>query len=414
MRQRIKSPKVLPVLVFGMVIAVLLAADLLGGTKEFSPNENRCLAAMPKISGQEALEGDFQKQYENYLSDQFCFRDSWITARTGILKTCGVKDIGDTYIGSDGYYFEKITPGSVDDRLFERNLRGVRKLFDYEREQGFSPKQLQILVLPTAAGVLTEKLPQNAPLFDQASCFDRIRSQLSEYTVIDGQGALQAAHKEDPKAQLYYRTDHHWTGDGVLAAYRQWLSDTGRPALEADSYHKRTVTTDFRGSLYSRVLDDSAAHDNIWVYEKKGPENACRVTIGGQSKEQEASDRAVKRTKDGSKAGDEPRLNGLYDESKLEEKDKYAYFFGGNYGQVEIDTQKPGKDRLLVIKDSFANSFVPMLTEHYSRICMLDLRYYKGSVREYVREKGITEILVLYNISNFVSDRDIFLMGMDR
>lgn len=61
-----------------------------------------------------------------------------------------------------------------------------------------------------------------------------------------------------------------------------------------------------------------------------------------------------------------------------------------------------------MIKDSFANSFVPFLTQDFDNIYMIDLRYYNDNMQEYLKGHNITDVLVLYNISNFVSDRNIY------
>ena len=108
-------------------------------------------------------------------------------------------------------------------------------------------------------------------------------------------------------------------------------------------------------------------------------------------------------------SGDTPFMRS--DDEKLQEKDKYAYFLGGNYGQVHIQNQKAaskakGKN-ILIIKDSFANSFVPFVTQDYENIYMVDLRYYNGDMKSYLQEHNITDVLVLYNISNFISDRNL-------
>ena len=93
---------------------------------------------------------------------------------------------------------------------------------------------------------------------------------------------------------------------------------------------------------------------------------------------------------------------------KLDEKDKYAFFFGGNYGQVHIEAGGKNGRKLLVIKDSFANAFVPLALEQFDDIYMVDLRYYKGDMQSYLAEHDITDILVLYNISNFISDKNLY------
>ena len=96
----------------------------------------------------------------------------------------------------------------------------------------------------------------------------------------------------------------------------------------------------------------------------------------------------------------------------MDRKDKYAYFFGGNYGEVHIEhTEKNGKGNLLIIKDSFANAFVPFLIEDYDNLYMIDLRYYSGDMTSYIEENQITDVLVLYNVANFISDKNIYKLS---
>jgi hypothetical protein len=162
----------------------------------------------------------------------------------------------------------------------------------------------------------------------------------------------------------------------------EWCKSTGHSYAKLDDLVKNNVTKDFRGSLYSKILDADSAYDSIWTYgDFDGP-----MLVDG----------------------DEIR-DSCFDESKLSEKDKYAYFFGGNYGEVIVGGKGEGK--LLVVKDSFANSFVPMLTEVYDTIYMIDLRYYNGDMTAYLDEHQITDVLVLYNISNFISDRNLYKLA---
>ena len=85
----------------------------------------------------------------------------------------------------------------------------------------------------------------------------------------------------------------------------------------------------------------------------------------------------------------------------------FTYFFGGNWDLVQIDTEANNGRKLLVIKDSFANSFVPYLTYDYEQIIMLDLRYFSGSIDEIVANYGITQIMVTYEMTNLLTDKDM-------
>lgn len=97
----------------------------------------------------------------------------------------------------------------------------------------------------------------------------------------------------------------------------------------------------------------------------------------------------------------------IYEWSALETKDKYALFFGGNHPIVEGTVKNGSGRRLLVIKDSYANSFVPFTFRDFSQVDFVDLRYFNESLREYREGRDYTDILFLYNVSGFAEDPNV-------
>jgi hypothetical protein len=420
-----------------MAIAGISAGSFLAKDRAFSENENRYLATTPAFSIGDFLSGDYQENLESYLNDQFFLRDGWITIKTAVQKACGDTDIGGAYVGKDGYDFEKILPEDVDDALVDRNIRAVADYFAFCTEQ-MDGARVSFLLVPTSGLVLSEKLPDHAILFDQSAYIERIAGAVTgtEATetavaeVTDAAGAaagactfispeeILRAHADEG---VYYRTDHHWTTRGAFYAYQVWCEATGHTFAGEEAYTVTQVSDSFRGSLYSKILDYDSAYDTIEVME--------RIPGAGESLAQE--DYTV--TADGEK------LDGIYHEEYLDRKDKYAYFFGGNYGEVRIchtakasntnaetedansalnhleindgETKEADCGNLLVIKDSFANAFVPFLIPEYDNIYMIDLRYYNGDMASYLWENEITDVLVLYNVSNFISDKYLYKLA---
>ena len=370
---------------FLLVIGGISVGSLLAKDRDFSPNENRYLSGVPTFSVDRIFSGDFQEDLENYLNDQILGRDQWITAKTALQKTCGDTDIGGAYVGKDGYDFEKILPEDIDDKLVNRNIQSVQQFLEKSTAQ-VEKDHMSFLLVPTSGLVMKEYLPKNAILFDQEAYMDRVKDALKEYRFMDGRKIFQSEADSKTKADkaLYYRTDHHWTTYGAFVAFEEWCKQTGHSFEGADAYETETVTKQFRGSLYSKILDYDSAYDSIVRMTKKQDATAYKVIVDGKD------------------------IGGFYQEDKLQEKDKYAYFFGGNYGEVAIEGTQEGKGNLLVIKDSFANAFVPFLADSYDNIYMVDLRYFNEDMQAYLKEKNITDILVLYNVSNFVTDRNLY------
>lgn len=382
-----KRVRIIIIIVFIGFFVLISGASLIIKDREFSPNENRYLAETPELSWDNILSGKFQDGLEDYLRDQVCFRDGWITVKTGIQKACGDTDIGGAYVGKDGYDFEKITPEDVDEKQVDRNIKAVEDYFMTASET-IDKQKLSFLLVPTSGLVMQEKLPKNARLFDQAKYIDQVQKAMKDYNFVDVRDTLMDHNDE----YIYYKTDHHWTSAGACLAYDVWSERTGGEAETEDGLVKNVVSDKFRGSLYSKILDADSAYDEIWTYGLQKDDafgsKDCTVTID-----------------------EKQQLDSIYDDEMLQKKDKYAYFLSGNYGQVHIQNQKAaskakGKN-ILIIKDSFANSFVPFATQDYENIYMVDLRYYNGDMKSYLQEHNITDVLVLYNISNFISDRNL-------
>ena len=93
---------------------------------------------------------------------------------------------------------------------------------------------------------------------------------------------------------------------------------------------------------------------------------------------------------------------------RLENKDKYEVFLGGNYDRVDIVNEEEGalrKPSLLIVKDSYANSFVPFILDDFSHITMVDTRYYRDSVKDLALDEEYDQVLILYSITNFSEEK---------
>ena len=350
-----------------IAIAVILLGLSVGSffltpDRAFSENENRYLQLTPKLSWDTIMSGDFMEDMEEYTSDQIVFRDLWTATRSLLQRAEGKEDISGTYLGAEGRYFAKVTEDSFNRAGLEKNAGYIREFF------AASGKSCRAMIVPSPAGVLRDMLPENAPYYDEAGAFERLDAALGG-SLLDVRETL--ADVEDP----YYHTDHHWTTMGAQAAYRRWAEVTGHTVREDALV---CATEAFRGTLYSKVLLPDSVYDSVYY----APEiTAESVVCDG---------------KDGT----------LYDGDALTRKDKYELFLGGNYGQCVITTGTENGKHLLLVKDSFANSFVPFLLGDYETVTMVDLRYFRGSMAELEAESD--DILVLTEITNLAASGDYF------
>ena len=353
---------------FFIPLILLATVTLIQAPKAFSVNENRPLAQRPALSVKDIQTGSTQKNFSAFLSDQVPLRDCWIKVNTFLKRLSGRTEINGIYFGKDDYFFQQFT----DDCYSYTRTASVFKMMDGIIQKHNIPTH--VMLVPSPGTVLSDKLPENAPYYDAGLVYDTA-DQLLSCPVIDLRNCFESASDD---TQLYYRTDHHWTTQGAYLAYQQYASACGN---EPRAYRLKPVSNSFYGTLYSKTLSGSAKPDAVYAASELP---AATITY-----------------EDGT------ILDTPYHPEKLAQKDQYTYFFGGNYGIVKIQTNALNTKKLLVIKDSFANSFVPFLFDDYSEIIMLDLRYYGGSVEEVIAQEGVTQMLFLYETSNFLTDTGI-------
>ena len=95
----------------------------------------------------------------------------------------------------------------------------------------------------------------------------------------------------------------------------------------------------------------------------------------------------------------------IYNPEALASYDKYAFFLHGNNGYSRI--KGSGEGKILLIKDSFANCFVPFLTESYETTDVIDLRNYQYSPDSLIDSEKYDEILILYGLQTLFTDTSI-------
>lgn len=337
--------------------------------KEYAENENRYLSEKPRLTKDNLLSGQYFKNFESYVDDQFIFRENLYELKTKIQKTIGNKDINGVYLAKDNYLIEKTLDSDIDNKKLLNNIESLN-----EFAKNNNRRSIQLMVVPTSSLILKEKLPKYAEIFDQDNVLNTIKSSVNDITYIDLRNVLSQHKKE----YIYYKTDHHWTTLGSFYSYQEW-GKYNNIAVDSNSYFKKVVTSDFKGTLYSKLLDNSIESDEIVIFNDKNQIDYEITYNFNKSKS-----------------------NNVYNFEKLREKDKYQIFLGGNYPELKITTNNKNQKNLLIIKDSYANAFVPFLLKHYENVHLVDMRYFKQNLDEYINDYNITEILILCNTLSFI------------
>lgn len=373
-------------------LALSVVANALTPDKEFSEVENRPLAQMPKLTASSFklawpiresgsfFTGEFMSDYETYTTDQFVARDVWVAGKAWSERLTGKLENNGVYFCEDGTLINKFD--GVDAAKLERNAGYVAKF----AEKAGVPVAFGLI--PTQSYVWADKLPAGAPNYDQRQVYTDVTNALAgKVTFADSLWSTLPAHKDEP---IYYRTDHHWTSLGAYYGYTCVMEALGMAdqILPLETYTKTTVSTEFYGTVFSTSGVRWVKPDEMDTYVPE-TDNIKVVTY--------EMDGAGNLT-------EKPRQ--LYDESFLAKKDKYSMFLGGQQSLGKITTGNSGP-KLLIIRDSYTDSMAPFLTAHFSEIHLVDPRYYKFSVSQYIQDNGIDQALVLYSVPNFSTDSNL-------
>jgi hypothetical protein len=372
-----KKSGMLLVLMFSVFIGAFFVMNLIMPDRSFSSQENRALQQLPSFSLSSLFSGTYTSKFEKYAADQFAFRDFWIPVKARAELAIGKHENNGVYYCGDTLITRFTAP---DYSELDAKLSAIDELSEK------SGVPVRFALIPGAADIWSSKLPENAPGDSQKSVIDYCYSKVGVQTV-DMYSALNA-HADE---YIYYRTDHHWTSLGAYYGYSALMNSLGLPCPQLESYDRRTVSESFYGTACSTSGFTWVKPDSIETFVSGDAAAVENYSKGPNS---------------------DPASTGLYVDAFLQKKDKYSMFLGGVTPLIQIETKNSDAPSLLIVRDSYTDSLAPFLTENFSNIYIVDLRYYKGSVSKLIKEKNIDSALVIYSVSNFCSDDNIVLLGM--
>lgn len=380
----------------GIIILALAILFVILDKKEFSDTENRNLAEFPKFTFERLRTGDFIEELEEYLADHFPFRNEFMSLKTGALKVLGQDKIGDLYLGEDDYLLEEYNVTADTTNIPIKTLNRFYNLL---------PKgtNMSLMLVPTSVEIYREKLPAFATNTSQKEVIDYVYENIDfnginvydylEKTKISFESYCEIAKLKNEYASnidtnlkkdfnLYYKTDHHWTTFGSYLGFVSYMDYLGIKELDRVEFQK--ITDDFYGTFYSKLIDNSLPRESMYKLKDDNIEYIVKNIATNNA------------------------TNTLYEDNWLEEKDKYSYFLGQNQALLEIENKSINNDKkILIIKDSYGNSMIPFIAKEYKYVYVIDPRMYRISVSDYVKEKGISEVLLIYNVKTIETDLGI-------
>lgn len=368
-------------LIFGIALAFWIIPD-----KAFSDEENRSLRTFPAFSVDSLLSGAYSDAVNVYFADQFPLRDGFVGWKGMVEYLQGKGENNGILLGKNQQLARRLFDirrgnGGVTNDMDLPDPKVLRAAVDaIERVDASLTVPFSVMLTPRPIDVAAEAFDYPAEISTGIS--NSFYGSLSEsVSTVDLLPEFRQRYANGE--YVYYRTDHHWTTLGAYYAYAALMREWGMEAeiIPIEAFDRQVVSNSFYGTLWSAGGMKWVAPDSVefWRFYNEGE---FSVIADGKS------------------------LNGFYNEDCLLKKDKYAAFLDGTHDVVTVtkNTSEP-RPRLVLFKDSFANSLCPFLAQHFDLI-LLNLSSARTdftNVSAYARQYSADRVLLLYTLENVIT-----------
>ncbi|WP_296582654.1 DHHW family protein [Ruminococcus sp.] len=349
---------------------------------KFSFFENRVLTEFPIFSEEGLINGSDIKQLGAYITDHFAGRSRWISAKTIMQTELSEKVVNGVYVSSERLLDAETsqrTPVSFNADIFCRYAE------QYDGTVYFT-------AIPSSSGVYGDLFQGHTDTRSESQQISSFYEFLNnDIKKIDAYNILKMLNDN----YIFYRNDTKWTTYGAYCVYKTVIQKLGFQPTSYDKYNIEHITDKFRGNLYQRTLSEKPKADTIDIF--KYPNGAIVYSC-------------IKKANDGS-----TKTADIYDRSRLDSSDMYSVFLGEPAPMIKITTSVKSKSdkKLLVIKDSYANCFIPFLIQHYSEIVVVSPEDMQGTLSDYVDINEYSQTLFLFGVEN-LGNRDALKKIIER
>lgn len=387
---------------FAAFLLIFTAAFVLTPDADFSEEENRSLTTFPKFTWERLLDGSFSSDINEYFADQFPARDMLVGIK-GVTETLLLKGENNGVLLGEG--------GQLAVRLFDAYKSRLERTPDmdyyYTENIAVSVDALNAFAQSSDVPVTTMFPPRTVDITSSVSDYpteisDALDVQLAE-TIVPEAGYIADLRERMEELYshgeyVYFRTDHHWTTYGAYHAYillmHEWGMEDGILPPEAFTVEK---IENFYGTTWSRAGYKFVGPDTLEIWSP-GNEDDFTTTCYTE-KQVKGEDGKPTVVREVSKS-----FSGWLNREYLTRKDKYAAFLDGTHNeQTVFHNTETGRPRLLIAKDSFANTMVPFLAQHFDLV-IVNLAGRMTDLTEYVEEYGCDRVLIVWNRANLIEN----------
>lgn len=349
----------IPALILAAQIFIFAILALVLPKQEISESERRKLAEMPEFSAEAFLSGKYAKDFEEYSTDNFPFRDIFRSVKSVVNYNLFSKlDNNDIYI-KDGYMMK--LEKELDEKSVQNALAKFENLYNtYIKDKNCN---VYVSVIPDKA-YFPWKDGDKIPSLDYEKLFSMVKEGMTYAEYIDVTDLLSLSD--------FYKTDSHWRQEKILPVAEKIMSAMGN-TLKAE-YTETDSGIAFKG-VYSGQSALPLSSESL-IYLQNEILSGCKVTNHENGKTDV----------------------GIYDMEKLTSRDPYEVFLSGACAALTIEnpSNTTGK-KLIIFRDSYGSSIAPLFAEAYSEITLLDIRYMNPEFVGNFADFADADVLFLYS-----------------
>lgn len=352
--------KIISIICFALFIFSFGIACFVKDPVQVLVSERRKAAQFPEFSVEAVIDKSFFNGLEDFLADQFPFRDTFRSIKAAIqLKILNQSD-------NNGIYTAEGHISELDYTLNETSVKNAaKKLNDiYGKYIKGTDAKCYFSVVPDKNYYLAEK--NGYPALDYGRMVEIYTSGVKNMEYIDIFDCLTLDN--------YYKTDSHWKQQEIAPVIDRLSEKMGFEAKPSDYYAKEKLA-DFEGVYAPRLAMGSDFKDEIITMNSPATDGAKVWNLETNKVTQ-----------------------GVYDKSKLESGDKYDTYLQGAAALLTVENPAATeKKELVVFRDSFGSSLAPLMLDGYSKITLVDLRYISSQMLGQFVDFGGCDVLFIYN-----------------
>lgn len=358
-KSKTKVLNLINIIVWVLAIVSVIILSITTEDKKLSTSEKRNLAQLPELTTESVLKTKYMDNLEDYLLDQFPYRDTLRELKTSFeISVYGMSD-------SDGYTKDKNHIHKVDYDLHEDKIEKIMTKINTKADT--------IKEANPEANIYYSIIPDKSYYNKDVKTFNHDK-MLKIVKQAESNNITYINIFDTLSEKNYYYTDLHWRQESIVDTANTLLNTFGKSTISKEEYETENITNEFNGS-YASAASFKTQLDTITIMTNENLEN---IKVFDYETNKYIS---------------------IYNRDKAKGLDPYEAFLDGSKSLLRIENPDSTSDeRLLIFRDSFSSSLAPLLVNEYKEIVLVDLRYITYDfANKLVDFNSFNDIIFIYN-----------------